>query len=206
VIGAFDRYSTGEVAVLTAPPDGEHRLWDVADATVTGALIGGQLGLGVATGDLDADGYGDVLAGAPIAPTAQAYVARGPHAGDRLVTTAEWTVTTSDGGWLGYDLAVGDFDGDGGPDLAVGAPRYDADGTESGNVFVFTAPPPGTYTPADATIALESGVSVDDDFGISLDVGDLDGDGRDDLVVGAPYDPTVGEDAGSATILYGAAL
>lgn len=188
--------------MLLSPPDGEHRLWDVADRDAVGVVPGGQLGIGLATGDLDGDGAPELLASAPIAAPGLVSVARGPCAGDRAADAVEWTVSAADGQWAGYDLGVGDFDGDGAPDLALGAPEAGV----SGAVYVFLGPPPGAYTVDQASLTLSTGTGADDDFGISLAIGDLDGDGRSDLVVGAPDDPTGAWMAGSATIFYAATL
>ena len=77
---------------------------------------------------------------------------------------------------LGFSVAgPGDVDGDGTPDFAAGAPQ--AGGT--GHAFVFSG--------ADASTWLDlAGTAAGDEFGFSLDgAGDVDGDDRDDLIVGA---------------------
>jgi hypothetical protein len=208
LIGAYGSLGTGRVAVVLSPPDGEHRVWDVAQATLTGEVYGAELGLGMAVGDLNGDGHEDVVAGAPLqVGGGAAYVFAGPFAGDRTTSTADWTVSgTSAGQWVGYDAAIGDLDGDGAADLAVGAPWSLSAQVGEGRVLVYPAPAPGAYTDQDAPTVLTSGVGVADGFGFRIEGGDIDGDGLYDLVVGAPTDPTAGALAGSATIVFGASL
>jgi hypothetical protein len=207
VVGAYgwSEY-TGRLAVLHELPAGEHRLWDVVDATLTGEEPGEELGLGLATGDVDGDGYVDILAGSPLGDGG-AFAFFGPFSGDRTTSQAEVVVSGGDPGqWLGYALAAGDLTADGGADLAVGAPwsAYLAD-APPGRVFVFDDPR-GALDIADAAWTITSGVAAPDAFGIALEAGDLDGDGTSDLVVGAPRDPTAGYDAGSVSVLLGIEL
>jgi hypothetical protein len=179
-----------------------HDLWDVADITITGEAVGGHLGEAtLEAGDLDGDGFDDLLLGACcVQPGGKVYGFRGPLlAGDRLVTSADWTFSGVPDATLSGSSTIGDFDGDGRPDLAVGG--YSA--IRPGAAYVFLAPPPGTYGPADAAVALASGVGVIDGFGAELDAGDLDGDGRDDLAVGAPLDPVLGRLTGSLLLFPG---
>lgn len=203
VIGAYKSLGNGQVAVLLDPPVGDHRIWDVASATIVGEVPGGDLGLEPVTGDVDGDGAAEVLLGAPIGSPAEAYAFVGPFSGERTTSSAEWRVSGAN--WLGYDQALGDFDGDGATDWAIGAPGS-LFTDEAGVVYVFLAPERGVYAPADADAALESGVHVQDGFGQELEAGDFDGDGRDDLFVGAPRDPTVGPNSGALVILSGAGL
>jgi hypothetical protein len=88
---------------------------------------------------------------------------------------------------------LGDLDGDGIDDLAVGAPGDDDGGTDRGAVYVL-------FLDIDGSVARHQKISdtrgrftgtLDDldNFGSSVTaLGDLDGDGIEDLVVGAPFD------------------
>ena len=126
--------------------------------------------------DISGDGLADLIIAAPHAPvggrTRGVVVARSPRTGKELWKHAE---TESEN--LGWDLTLaGDQDGDGHPDLFVGAP-----GGESGRVYLLSGKDGSvlrTYAPR-----AEGG-----SFGwyvARLD--DLDGDGRPDLAVGAPF-------------------
>jgi hypothetical protein len=207
VVGAYGwGGDAGRLAVLHELPSGEHRLWDVASATLTGEAAGEQLGLALATGDLDGDGYSDVLAGAPLGDGG-AFVFFGPFAGDRTASQADVTISGGMAGqWLGYALATGDLTADGGADLAIGAPwSIYIEDAPPGEVLIYDDPL-GTLDISDAIWRIASGVSAPDAFGIAIGQGDLDGDGYGDLVIGAPRDPTVARDAGSVSILSGTAL
>jgi hypothetical protein len=141
-----------------------------------------RLGFAVAGGgDLNDDGYDDVLIGAPNNSEG------GEKAGKVYVYSgADGSMLASDGGSsagdrFGSALAViGDVDGDGGHDFVVGAPKHDGAGSNAGKVFV--------YSGVDGNkLYGRSGDAAGERFGASIaGIGDVNDDGRADFAVGAP--------------------
>jgi hypothetical protein len=158
---------------------------------------GDLFGRVVASGDFNGDGLTDLAVGAPkedvgiIANSGAVFIYRGTEFG-----LAPWKVLTQKGlgsneigDQFGFSLAAGDFNGDGKDDLAVGAP-YEKPGTKpkSGWVFVFKGT---TQGPKPWKAFGQKGIGSDekdDRFGFSLAAGDFNGDGKDDLAVGAPFE------------------
>ena len=103
---------------------------------------------------------------------------------------------------FGAGLAAGDFDGDGYDDLAVGAPEENR-GTDydRGSVHVFRGGPEG-LTPW-ATLVDATSITGSFRFGQELAAGDVDGDGRDELVVAAPRSSASSTGRGQLSVFRG---
>jgi hypothetical protein len=184
----------------------------VAAAALTGGLLSlttaapaaaGPTTAGPATDrpdrpDFDGDGRGDVAASAHYAHVAgqaragQIVVLYGTGTGisgarrtviGQNTTGVPGTPEPQDG--FGWDLAHGDFDGDGYDDLAVGAPWEDTSGdSAAGTVTVLWGSPAG-LTGKGSFVVADPGPRTHDLWGHSLAAGDFDADGTTDLAVGS---------------------
>lgn len=158
-----------------------------ADFTATGEQIGNNYGFSVApAGDINGDGYADVIVGANIAN--KAYIYTGTVNG--LSLPAFFTIThvftiTQISDQFGYVVAGGgDIDANGADDVLIGAPTADVNTVtrEVGLVFVYT----GTVDGLPTLAVTLTGEIAEDEFGHAADIaGDVNNDGYADVVVGA---------------------
>lgn len=163
--------------------------------------VDSSFGLAVAgAGDVDGDGFDDVIVGAPRKSTLPG---PGDHGAVSVFSGATgqelWTAFGSSSlDFLGASVTgMGDVDGDGLPDVAAGAPStYSPPNGGPGYVAIYRGYD-GQF------IRSVSGNSVPGAFGSSISgVGDIDGDGRGDVLVGAPA--TIVPNVGAAFVISGA--
>jgi hypothetical protein len=121
-------------------------------------------------------------------------------------TDVDLTGTSVSGAWFEQADGIGDVDGNGVPDLAIGDGFDSEDASQAGAVFIVLMNADATVSSVQKINQTNSGnwlkSTSDDLFGRSVaGVGDIDGDGVPDLLVGSEQDndPTV--DAGSAWII-----
>ncbi|NHN47646.1 hypothetical protein G9464_08555 [Halostella sp. JP-L12] len=187
---------------------GEINLTD-AEATIRGDRGDDRFGSAIApAGDVNGDGNDDVIVGAQFADatanrSGAAYLFYGPvEDGEYDAADANLTLRGESGGdWAGYSVASGDVNGDGLSDLIVGAPLEDEAGSDAGAAYVFYGADDleGSVNLSEADAKL-LGEGAGDQFGLSVAAADVDGDGTDAVVAGAPRNSGAGEEAGAAYV------
>ncbi len=164
---------------------------DTAETTLSGSSRSDGFGRSVSgAGDVNGDGYDDVIVGAYGARTSdgEAYVYAGSSSG--LSSTPETTLTGASAGFLGLSVSgAGDVNGDGYDDVIVGEHGVSS---LTGKARVYHGSSSGVSTTATTVL---SGLTTRSWFGWSVsDAGDVNGDGYDDVIVGAyNYDSGVGQ-------------
>lgn len=170
-----------------------------------GEHTGDEFGHAVAwIGDVNGDGYDDVLVGAFRYPettsVGQVYLYFG---GPSMDAVPDLIITPPPGGagWFGVSVAsAGDFNGDGYPDFIIGAQQA---GNE-GKAFIYYGGPLLDGIP-DVTLTGETTGQLTA-FGASVaSAGDVNGDGYDDVIVGAPWYPGGNNEPGRVYVFFGGA-
>lgn len=197
---------SGRVYLFNGPVSGTLAATS-ADAIIEGAAFD-EVGRAVApAGDLNGDGFGDIILGTDIAGSnsrGQLFVFNGPLSGIRTVASADATITGSfDNESFGASVAsAGDLNSDGVNDLIIGAPRFPLNGADTGRAYIFFGPVSGSLIAIQAD-AIIFGEAINDGFGRSVDgAGDVNGDGVSDVIIGADQ-LFANNGAGKAYVFYG---
>jgi hypothetical protein len=183
---------------------------------------GDRFGAGLATGDFNRDGFADLAIGAPgedlgtVADAGTAQVLYGSASGLSAAgsqahnqDTAGIADAAETGDGLGKALAAADLDGDGDDDLAAGVPGESVGAaTAAGAVNVVYGSGSGLTSSGNQLFNQDSAGMADaseagDSLGAALAAGDLNGDSRDDLAVGAPAETIGATSAGAVSVIYG---
>ena len=212
--------ATGAVYANFAPQLELSDLNGANGIVINGSSARAEAGTSVsAAGDINGDGIDDLIIGAPYATTAEnyagaSYVLFGSNQGlpsplnlSELNGSNGFAINgSSTYGYSGTSVsAAGDINGDGIDDLVIGAPGASPIENYSGASYVVF----GSGQPWAGSLNLSSldgsngfvlnGVSAYDESGTSVSAaGDINGDGIDDLVIGAPY-----AGAGASYVVFG---
>lgn len=166
---------------------------DTPGTTLTG-VAGTQFGYAVASaGDLNGDGFGDIVVGANASTgnSGAAYVYYGSATGIADVDSNSADVSLSIAGtpatsFFGYSVnSAGDLNNDGIDELVVGAIKVEINGEADGSAYVYYGSTEGISNVPSVTLT-PTNSNGDANFGVSVNTaGDINGDGYGDLVVGA---------------------
>lgn len=174
--GAAFLYTGSATGINTATP-----------TLLEGVQASAEFGFSVTGGDVNGDGYSDVIVGSKLYSNVQTqegslFVYHGSAAG---ISTTATTILESNMplARLGSSVSVCDVNNDGYIDVATGAIRYSNAETDEGAVFVYYGSAAGLNSTAVTTI--ESNVAGAN-FGWATGAGDINGDGFSDVMVGAP--------------------
>lgn len=189
--------------------------YDIAnefESAIFGDVSDDDFGTSTAARDVNCDGYSDLIVGAPYNDDAGAdagavFIFFGPTAGGSLnASDADVILTGENAGDMAARsiAAIGDVNGDGCDDFIAGAHGNDSTGTDAGAAYVFY----GSSSLASASLTTADvfyhGIRSGDYAGYAASgAGDVNGDGYDDILIGAYGNDNVASAAGMAYIIFG---
>jgi hypothetical protein len=188
---------------------------------ISGVSDNDRSGLSVASaGDVNGDGFADVIVGSRVILTGASYVVFGKASG--FSSSVDLSSLDGSNGFRlsgttssdrsGYSVAsAGDVNGDGFADLIIGGP-FAVQGNNAGTTYVVFGKAAG-FGPSFDLASLDgnksfklSGVATDDRSGLSVaSAGDVNGDGFADLIIGAYRADPAGYNSGASYVVFGKA-
>jgi hypothetical protein len=155
-------------------------------------------------GDVDGDGALDIGIPSEDEGMAWVFLATSSFSGSYDLSDADWSFTGTAGDLGSMMIMDSDLDGDGADDVVLGADGDDTSGTNAGAAFVYTG---GSWTTDVATSSASAtfwGSASQGYFGSGGAGGqDVDGDGREDVVIGELTSDVGASDGGAAWIVLG---
>jgi ankyrin repeat protein len=156
------------------------------DLVFTGENRNDRFGISIGCGDVDNDGYGDIIIGARTYPggkpnQGRAYLYYGDSKLNMDAKADEIFDTESkDRYWFGQEIICQDLNNDGHDDVVIGAQAYN---NYQGRAYLF-------YGNTRANLDIESDMTFDGEiedssYGFAIGCGDIDGDHKNDIVIGA---------------------
>lgn len=225
-VGSFN--GAGSVSVLYGTPSGlaksRNEIFNRQSRGIAGhPAVQDAFGFSLSAGDFDGDGYDELAVGVPfddpgeIVNAGSLHVLVGGEDGLTGIASTKWhrgkpkvEGTNAANVYFGSSLTTGMFDSGTKEDLAVGVHRDRPGGDSSaGSVHIFYGSSTGLAKKDDqvwhqGTRGITGTNNESDRFGFSLSAGDFNANGKDDLVIGVPYEdgPTTSS-SGRVVAIYG---
>jgi hypothetical protein len=206
-IGAYlyDHDQTNE-GVVFIHHGSQNGIDPVPDVGLESDQIEAQFGWAVAAaGDVNGDGYGDVIVGSRFYDNGQAnegaaFIFHGSENGIDPLANSQLESNQGEA-WMGSAVAsAGDVNGDGYSDIVIGGYAYDGGQNDEGTALVYHGMASGVGSDF-TSLGINQAEAL---VGASVsNAGDINGDGLDDVIVGAPYIDSGEQDEGMAIVYYG---
>jgi len=202
--------NTGALYIVSSAVSGALSL-GTADITLVGEAVNDAAGIAVsAQGDVNDDGYSDVIVGANAessgaSAAGAAYVLFGPPSVSGNLSIADLKLTgeaASDGAGISVSNQ-GDFNDDGLDDLLIGAKSADGEVGNEGSAYVVLSPASGVIDLGSVEYRfVGEGASAQAGYSVAF-AGDVNADGFDDVVIGARNESSYAKHGGAVYLIFG---